>query len=301
MEPKKSASSKKAKSASREKIDNMLALAHLVKEIIKSGQPKHKGIKSPSDHPCIKSVDRIIKGLEGANCKIEFYLKPYRETIYAEHRSAFLKSQTPLWLTEFTIKAYLGDPKLDAYVAISMAMNTAVKLRKAIEERKYSNPNDKEEALGHFHCLYQSLLYYRLLVVIIDSLGPDHKDVSKLNSIVEKFKDQSGMGSDESSSESSEDGRPSLGKTLSKHAGEKHSTKEIEKTVSQIMGSKDAIVKVKDVVGRLGSEGNPLENKELLAETVAAVGPMFSDMFKNMAANANKDEETSSEEESESD
>lgn len=292
MEPKK----KQSSSVESDKLSHMLELANLVKEIARAGQPS-KGNKELAKHPVIKSADRVINGLKSANCEIEYYLKPYRTEIYPKNREIILKSKAdPEWLTEVLINAYLGNPKLNICLCISMAMNTAFKMRKAIET-KYKNINDREEALLGLHGTYVYMLYYKFLVVIVDALGEDHRDVTRLRSIIEKVKDLCPINSDDSDGSGEESGEgKSLGKTVSSLSGDKKSTKEIEKTVGSIIGNTDAINKMKNVMEKINKSGksNPLEDDETIIEAVREVGPMFRDMFENINKDMKGDEESSS-------
>lgn len=272
------------------KIENMKALGLLVKEVIETGIPRQRGAKTKptTEHPGVKAAIMIIKGLNSANCKIEFYLKPYA-TIFAENRRDIFASATELyWMTPIVVKAHLGDPKHHAYLHLSMAMNSAMKMRKTIDEKKYNNPNDKEEALGDYKYGYVDLLHYRFLAVVIDALGEDHKDVTRLQGLLEKFKALTHLGAESSDDEASDDEKPSIGKTISKLAGEKHSTKGIEKAVNSMVSNTDVFENVKNIVKDMGAtEGNPLENTELLVKTVTSMAPIFTGMFEGMSQSQN--------------
>lgn len=284
-------SKKQSTNTDAEKIAHMLELAELVKEITRVAQPT-KGNKELTKHPVIRPANRIVDGLKAANCVIESYLKPYRLDIYPKNKEIILKKkEDPEWMTDVLITAYLGDPKLKACLCISMAMNTAFKLRKAIET-KYKNVNDREEALLGVHGTYPYLLYLKFLIVVCDAIGQDHRDISRLSNIIEKLKDMLPGMSDNSDSDSESSDGPSLGRTVSGIAGEKKSTKDIERTVSGIIGNKDSIDKMKDVMQRLNKGGNPLENTDLIVEAVTEVGPMFKDMFENMTKNMNNEDDS---------
>jgi hypothetical protein len=304
-----STATKKKKSKSSkivlQKTENMKALAFLVKEIIETGLPKQsKGSKANKDvHPGVRSATNVINGLSSANCKIECYLSSY-ESIYNTHRKLILKSSTDLyWMTTIVVKAELGGPKSGVCLNLSMAMNSAMKMRKAIEEKRYSNPNDKDEAFGNYKYGYVTLLHYRLLAVIIDSLPEYHDDMNKLKRLLEAFKKETHLNSDESNSDDeSDDDKPSLGKTVSELSGDKITSKGIENIIGSFANNASAFEKVKEVVSNMkATDGNPLENTELLTSTVTSIAPIFNSMFSDMANAQKKKQSSSSEEDSESD
>ena len=292
----------KARKIVLQKVDNMKALALLVKEIIETGLPRQPKGSKTNVHPGVRTAENVIKGLLSANCKIEYYLPAY-EKIYTTHKRAILKSRSNLyWMTEIVVKAELGDAKSGVCLNLSMAMNSAMKMRKAIEDKKYSNPNDKDEAFGNYKFVYVSLLHYRLLTVIIDAIPPDHADIDKLTELMEEFKAETHLNSDESDSESSDESKPSLGKTVSELSGDKITSKGIENIIGSFASNASAFEKVKEVVTNMkATDGNPLENTELLTSTVTSIAPIFNTMFTDMANAQKKKVSSSSEDDSGSD
>ena len=283
------------------KVENMKALALLVKEVIETGLPKQpKTVKVNKEvHPGVRCANNVIKGLSSANCKIEYYLVSYAN-IHTANRKQILKSEDDLyWMTEKVIKAELGESKNGVCLNLSMAMNSAMKMRKAIEMKKYANPNDKDEAYGNYKYGYVNLLHYRFLVVVIDSLPDGHKDISALSELVASFKSNTHLCSDSSSGDDSDESKPSIGKTATEIAGEKMSSKSIEKMIGTFANNAAAFEKVKDVVTNLkATEGNPLENTELLTSTVTSIAPIFNNMFTEMAKSQQANDSNSEESES---
>lgn len=290
----------------------MKSLALLVKEIIETGlsqEGKGKGKRSGShdvQHPGIKSASNVLRGLSSANCKIEYYLSAY-EKIYATHKKQLFNSASnPGWMTEIVVKAELGDSRNGVCLNLSMAMNSAIKMRKAIEDKKYANPNDRDEAYGNYKYSYVDLLYYKLIIVIIDALPEGNSDIKKLTKLADEFKSRTYLNSSSTSEDESDDSKPSLGKTVSEISGDKISSKALENMIGTFANNASALEKVKDVVANIKpGDGNPLENTELLTSTVTSIAPIFSNIINDMAKAQKKASESSSEssgtEESQSD
>jgi hypothetical protein len=280
-------------------IDDLKHLAILVKEVIQSGtnnnlQSGHK--KSPS--PIIIYADNYIKSLKHSGCKPEIHYKLYNE-LYEKYRPKFLNSDSnPFWMNqesesiEIHVGKGTGFERLKIILKLSLAFNKAIKMRETIENAKYDNINDKEEAYNDYKYQYLDLLYYRLFKVISNS-DPPKKDIKKINKLTDYFLMRTHLDGQEESSNEADFPLKNLIPGEAKSIPQKTILGAMEKINSDSNISK----KINNIfsVAEKSKKDNK-SDKDLMKEMVQQFLPLVEDINHAMTGEDNKDK---SEEESE--
>ena len=294
-----------------EQLSNLKTLALLIKEIIECGQGFSQGSKKPKNLVIVQA-EKYISALGSVNCKVGSHHILYKE-FYDKHRSFILKSKKePDWMLNLSIDIHLGKgttfEKHKIILKLSIAYNVAYKMKEDIEKAKYRNENERQLALSDYKCQFANLLHYRILMVVIDALGPNHNDIDKLTALSNHFRMEAGLGSSESSSDSNsseeETGAEGIAKLMGNIAGNsklagKGKGKEVVKAVEAISSNPDLTSKINTAFEKL-QKGKSVKksNKETFSEVIEDIYPVFEQaiemMEKGRNGNNSSDESSSS-------
>jgi len=308
MEPKsKSKKSVKAKTEDVKYKDEIRHLAKLVVEIIATA-------KKDKDNIFCKHAGIYIQQLDSVNCNAMVHHKLYAE-LYTDYKDKWLSTKKDVeWMNKESnpISAHLGkaDPSLkkrNMVLKISVAANCAIKMRHDIENKKYANINDKEEAYGDYKYQYLDLLFYRLFSVMVNALtavgGFTAKEISRLTALATHFRSLTHLKPKEEGEESSDSEEGiSLGKIAGKLTGKNVPTKEITGAIEKITSNENITDKMSDIFNSAEeAKKKGASNKEMFASMFKNIGPLLDELEEGVNANKEGSDSSSSDEESGSD
>ena len=247
--------------AEREKnnkmISNLRELIELVLQILRSAPSYRRRVEEANrrrgggrlkEGTLIENSARYQGLLKLPTFKIE-WLHPSYDELYTTHRKEILNSiedddeddKTCMdWMCNKIVEIHYGKNKPEVakrnyILTISSAYNEAKKMRDEVDNTKYKNANDKKTAMSEPEYTYAESLHYRLIMVILDALGDEHKDCNKLIKIRDIFAKKAGISESEESDSDSDESNEFVSE-LTKMTGGKVTNKDTKKIFKGVIG-----------------------------------------------------------------
>jgi hypothetical protein len=276
-------------------LGNLKSFALLVKEILETKQDEKISSKTKKQtNPLIEAANRYIKSLDTANCNVSIHHKLYTE-YYKDYSKYILKSdKNPSWMNEQknSINIQLGKgtafENKNITLKISVACNTALKMKSDIDDTEYDNPNDREEAMGNYVYQFVDLFYYRLLMVIRDALevsDEEHPDLKKIDKLILHHREKTHLKPSSGSSSSSDEdtGAAGIGNFLKNVTGSQNfPSKSITKTLEDITSNpevKDKLATTFDTIEKKSKGNKKLDGKEMFSSVMEDLAPALGGIF----------------------
>ncbi len=276
----------------KRKNDNLRHLALIVKEIFEVSPDTSQIISSKKKElrPHIAYCNTYINSLTTANCKVSIHHVLYYN-LFQTYRTQFLHLEDNLsWMNneKQSINIQLGKgtkfEKQNITLKLSMACNIAIKMKKVIDDKDYDNINDQEEARSGFRYQFLDIFYYRLIIVIIDSLPKTEKsDMRLLIDIADKFRANTHLKSDESDTSSDEEtGANALGQTINNMTGGSIGGKELTNALKSITSNPKITTRLAGIFSTLEQktkEGEGTDSKDIISSMVSDIAPVLGETF----------------------